>query len=331
MTEQESHGSSRFDENSLDPFFIQIKDSIDRIDVPPRARWLVACSGGADSTALCLALHRLLPAGAELVVAHVHHGIRGEEADRDERFVFELSERLDLRFVSDRVSVPEAVDELGEAPELVARELRYHCIRRWCVDLEVDVVALAHHRDDQRETVLLRLARGSGWRGLVGMREARKLDRCDRDVDIVRPLLSVTREEIVAWLENHNEPYRDDATNFEPHCARNRVRLNVLPELERSVHPGVRVGLDRLSRIAGELHADLSELADRAVRDAKRDSGRLDARILSSWPRSVLRAVLDRCVSDLAAELPSANEEAFERFVSLLLNPGSTRVEDLGM
>ena len=186
------------------------------------ARLLIAVSGGADSVALLYAMYALRErAGFTLRAAHVEHGLRGEASLGDAAFVRALCAALDVPFTCDRA----ALADDGRGMEARAREARYALLLNRARECRADALLLAHHRDDQAETLLLHLLRGSGARGLGGMRERSTLD----GVTLLRPLLALSRDDLRAFLGDAD--YRTDATNAEPCCLRNRLRHTVLPLL----------------------------------------------------------------------------------------------------
>ena len=209
--------------------------------VRPGDRVSVAVSGGADSVAL---LRLLLDARSELgivlSVAHFNHKIRGYEADEDEAFVRDLAEKYDLAFSAGRADTPQFAREHHLGLEAAARQLRHRFFRELIEQNKADRVATAHTLDDQAETVLLRLMRGAGSKGLAGIYPELKLE----SGSIVRPLLGVRRPEVRAWLTSLGQPWREDATNADLTFTRNRVRNKLLPVIE------AEFGGAALSRIA---------------------------------------------------------------------------------
>ena len=178
-----------------------------------------AFSGGPDSTALLLELVRLRDAGSlgPLYAGHFEHGIRGQEALDDLAFCRELCLQLGVPLFSESADVPAYAAAHGLSQETAARQLRYGFLRRLKSALGADVIALGHHRDDQAETVLLHLVRGSGRKGLTGM--------APRSGDLVRPLLGVGRADILSYLTERHQPYRLDSTNALTDASRSRFRL----------------------------------------------------------------------------------------------------------
>jgi tRNA(Ile)-lysidine synthase len=209
-------------------------------------RVAVAVSGGADSVGLLRALVEIAAEmGLVLGVAHVHHGIRGAAADEDERFVEELAGRLGLTFYLSRVDTPAAAREKKQTLEEGARELRYAWFRELLAEGKADAVATAHTLDDQAETVLHRMLRGAWTEGLGGIHPVAEC----KGVAILRPFLETRREEIRAWLREIAQPWREDASNEDTAHTRNRIRHELLPQLE-GFNPRIAEQLAHMATIA---------------------------------------------------------------------------------
>lgn len=192
-------------------------------------RVLVGLSGGADSVCLLLLLTKLQPVLDILVEAvHVHHGIRGREADEDLLFAKQLCENLNVPFHERHVQVPDYAKNHHLSEEEAARVLRYQVFEDVADSIRANKIAVAHHREDNAETVLLNLCRGSGLTGLSGVPPKR-----DR---IIRPLIEVSRQEIEDYLAEEGVLYRTDGTNLELAYTRNRLRHQVLPLLQNEVN-----------------------------------------------------------------------------------------------
>lgn len=208
-------------------------------------RILVAVSGGADSVAL---LHLLRRLGRELdfdlTAVHLDHGLRGEAAREDRRWVEDLSSRLKIPCVAARREVRAVMDEGGYSPEEAARRVRYEFFREVSRQTGIRILALGHQADDQAETVLLRLLRGGRPAALAGMLPSRP----DGDLLLVRPLLPFRREELLAFLAEIGEGFREDLSNRDPRFLRNRVRHRLLPLLEAEYSPRCRELLAGLAR-----------------------------------------------------------------------------------
>ncbi|MEE9122098.1 MAG: tRNA lysidine(34) synthetase TilS [Syntrophobacteria bacterium] len=207
---------------------------------------VVAVSGGPDSVALCHLLHRLRHSHkVELVVAHVHHGLRGVEADQDALFVHNLSHQLGLAMVEQRLEVRSWQKKHGGSLQMAARALRYQYLHQIMAEKGASKLAMGHNADDQAEEILLRILRGAGQRGLSGM------DPCTRN-GVIRPLLECHRHEIMAYLEDHGLAFRQDSSNLKPWCQRNLLRLEFLPQLQQAFNSNLNATLLRTSKIFRE-------------------------------------------------------------------------------
>lgn len=195
---------------------------------------IVGLSGGADSVALLLVLLELRQRiGYTLLAIHVEHGIRGEESRKDAAFVEELCRQKNIPCRICPVNVPDYAATEGIGVEEAARILRYECYQKAAEELKQSgagrvSIALAHHANDNAETVLFQMARGSGVHGMCGMHPKRVLGD---DILIVRPLLCVSRGQIEEYLKKCGQEYRTDGTNLDINYSRNRIRHHILPEL----------------------------------------------------------------------------------------------------
>lgn len=236
--------------------------------IGPADRVILGVSGGADSVCLCLVLHELSGRiGFALRVVHVEHGIRGAESERDAAFVERLCEGLGLACTVRRVDVPAYAYAHHMGEEEAARFLRYQVFdeeaqaeRRRQPDGQGGRIriALAHHMEDNAETMLFHLARGTGLDGLCGMQPV----RADRDCACIRPLLAVSRQEIEAFLAQKGQAYCQDSTNRDPAYSRNRIRLEVMPGLA-AVNAKAVAHMNRTAERLGELRSYLEAETDR--------------------------------------------------------------------
>ena len=223
-----------------------------------------ALSGGADSVAL---LHGLLAVKEEcsihVAAAHFNHCLRGAESDDDEAFARELCARWGVELAVGRGD-PRTLS--GKSPEEAARELRYEFLLA-----QLGLIATAHHADDQAETVLLNLLRGTGLRGLCGMQP--------RQGRVIRPLLEVSRQEILAYVQTNNLSYCSDRTNEEDHALRNRLRHHVVPLL-RKENPNLTETVSRMTGLLRQEEAFLQTQAEELLKEAARQDG-YDCSVLS--------------------------------------------------
>ncbi len=236
----------------------------------PNERWrdvgvLVAVSGGPDSVALLRAVCRTAqPGQGRLRAAHFNHRWRGAQADEDQRFVVALCASLGLPC---EVGAAESAQP-GLAPdglEAAAREARYRFLLETAQRTGARYVVTGHTADDQAETILHHILRGTGLLGLAGMRRARALSPM---VTLARPLLDVRRSEVIEYLAELEQPYRDDATNADRSLTRNRIRHELLPLLEREYAPAVAESLVRSGALAADAQEVLESLAEGLLDEA---------------------------------------------------------------
>lgn len=250
---------------------------------------VMGISGGADSMAMAHALAQIAARkGPRLVIAHLHHGIRGASADRDAAFVVRLADRLGVECIVERADVPALARRLCVSIEMAAREARHAMFRRALAATGADRVALAHTADDQAETVLLCLCRGSGSAGLSAMAPDTTID----GLRIVRPMLDMPREAIEAYLRSNRIAWRTDPSNRDPCHVRNRIRRRVLPMLAKELNPSIRDILRTTADILGAEDEWMDGAARRAFARARHSGGMLDAMKLASLPPALGRRVV---------------------------------------
>jgi len=215
---------------------------------------LVALSGGADSVSLLASLCSLSKMMAFKVFAfHVNHMIRGEEADRDEAFCKRICKILKVKLEVRREDIPALAKERGQSLELCAREYRYEAFEDFCVDNKIDFIATAHNANDNAETVLYNVLRGTGMDGVCGIPFKRG--------NIIRPILGKSREDILAYLTAIEFDYVTDSTNNENDYTRNFIRNVLLPEAKR-INLGAVSAINRLSTAAKEDHEYFETVLD---------------------------------------------------------------------
>jgi len=293
--------------------------TIDTTLLKPGLRLAVGLSGGADSVALTRALvERAKELGLVLHAAHLHHGLRGEEADSDLEFARGLAAELGLPFHEARVDAGAAAKEQGETIEEAARRLRYRWFRALMASGEVEAVATAHTRDDQAETVLAKFLRGAWTEGLSGIHPVVEF----AEGRILRPLLGTTRGEIEAYLGVLAQRWREDSSNRHLRFTRNRIRHELLPLLE-SWNPQLREHLAQMAELARDEEAwwtaEVARIAPqllltgRPVRGGGRASGEglaLDVSRLTTLPLALQRRLLRHAAEQLGAAIDFPATEA---------------------
>jgi tRNA(Ile)-lysidine synthase len=225
---------------------------------------LVAVSGGADSVALLCALSAIRDSGASgrLVVVHFNHGLRGVDSDDDAQIVQGMGARFGLQVKVGRAKQG-TLQQQGDSLEAAARDARYRFFENIANKLGARYLFTAHTANDQAETILHRILRGTGLDGLAGIPRVRPLSEL---TTIVRPMLGITRQEVLAYLQSCGQQFREDESNIDRRFTRNRLRHELLPHLATNYNPQIMTALTRLGQLAGEAQACL----ERQVRDLER-------------------------------------------------------------
>ncbi|MFX4263543.1 tRNA lysidine(34) synthetase TilS [Pelotomaculum propionicicum] len=296
----------------------KVSDYISRHRMVERGdKVLVAVSGGPDSTALLHILYQLKDdLGISLHVAHLNHMFRGEESEKDAFFVAETAQRYGLPATVESVDVPSYRARRRLSNQVAAREVRFKFLLECAGRVGASRIALAHQADDQAETILFNFLRGTGTGGLKGILPV-------RDGIYIRPLLNVRRSEIESYCSEMDLAFRHDSSNLKPVYTRNRIRLNLVPLLEKEYNPELVPALMRLGEICREEDSYLDHLAEKALQEAllKSDTGLVSLSLdrLVESPLAVRRRVLRRAwqvVSGGAGHLDFQHAEAALDLVS---------------
>lgn len=291
----------------------KIKWAIEKYSMLPAGATVVAAvSGGSDSMAMLTALNMLKNEySIKLCAAHVNHCLRGEDADRDERFVVQKCNKMGISVHVLKVDVAQKAAESGESFEECGRRIRYEFFNSLA---ENAVIATAHNLNDRVETFLFNFARGSALRGLCSIPAKRE--------NIIRPLIECSKAEILDFCQKNSIEYVTDATNADVKYARNRIRHNVITEL-CEINPSFEQCASRCISAVNEDEMFLSSLADELVKKAKTDCG-FDASVISDAPAPIKkRAVIkicERCV-DITPE-----QKFVEKICDLLQTSGSMQI-----
>ena len=223
----------------------------------PNGVFLVALSGGPDSVAL---LRMLIDKGKKVEAAHCNFHLRGEESDRDETFCKALCEKLGIKLHIAHFDTKEFAKLRGISIEMAARDLRYRWFSQLAHDTNAAGVCVAHHSDDQVETILLSLLRGTGLKGLLGMRHQNGI--------FLRPLLNMSRNDVLDYLKRIGQDYVTDSTNLEDDVQRNKLRLDVIPMLE-TVTPAAKQNILRMADNLGDIEKVVEQSLGEALEKCK--------------------------------------------------------------
>lgn len=261
----------------------------------PSAPILVGLSGGADSSALLLMLKGYSEqSGAKIYAAHLNHGIRGEEADRDERFCKELAESLGITFFSIKLDIPAMAKQSGESIECEARNARYDFFNRLMRENSISILATAHNADDNLETVIFNLSRGSGLLGLCGIPSSRPTE-CGI---VIRPILDMEKKDIIAFCNENNINYVTDSTNADNDYSRNKIRNQIIPIL-KEINSAVIKNTSRASDSLKEDAAYLKTVTDKFISESCEDRT-IELSVVRNTPPSIINRALISIYSDIS-------------------------------
>lgn len=289
--------------------------TVQKYEMLPRGCTVVlGLSGGADSIALADFLDKIQqPFGFVLTAAHLNHGLRGEEADRDEHFVSAFCRERKIPLTIRRMAVRQEAAKHGESEEACGRRLRYQFFQELAGACQHGIVATAHTFSDSMETVLFHMARGCGLHGLCGIPAVRG--------NIIRPLIDCTREEIEAYCRKYSLPFMTDSSNSSAKYARNRLRMDAIPAL-RSVNPELSQSFHRMVTSLWEDEQYLSESAEKALTQAKVSQGYLIS-ALEGLPAPLLNRAIMALVKEKTGD--SADFQTVGR-IRGILSGGSTQI-----
>ncbi len=230
------------------------------------------------------------------MAAHLNHGLRADEADADEAFVVDLCQRLGVACRVGREPVAKSAARRGDGLEEAARDARYRFLARTADEMGARYLVTAHTADDQVETILHRILRGTGIAGLAGMPRVRVIE--DAGVTLIRPLLGLHRVQLMSYLAAIGQPFREDSSNRDPRYTRNRLRHELLPVLAADYNPAVADALLRLGALAGEVQAVVeplaADLAERCLARQTAEVLEIVPKPLAGQPRYLVREMLVR-------------------------------------
>src|SRR5215475_3895145 len=311
----------------------KLREALRRFGVGEQDSIVAAVSGGADSAAMLDALARFQRSEGRpgsIIVAHLNHQLRGEESDEDEAFVRDLAGRLELPVRAERIAVAERAEAEKRNLEATARTLRYEFLLKVAEARGANVVFTAHTLDDQAETILMRLIRGSGAEGLRGIHQVVALSA---RVNLIRPALGIMRAEVIEHCEHYELPFRNDSSNFLVDLTRNRVRLELLPMLE-TFNPRVKESLARASeflvRDEDYLRGMAAEYLAASYKELGKELGEesgLDVKALENAPAAIRRRVLRLWLRAERRDLHRINASHIAAIESLLIGPSGRRVD----
>ncbi|MDD5093967.1 MAG: tRNA lysidine(34) synthetase TilS [Dehalococcoidia bacterium] len=290
---------------------------------------VVGVSGGADSVCLLHILAQLQDElGLNLHVAHLNHRLRGEESDGDARYVAELAQKLALSVIIEERDVSSYQVEKRISLEEAAREVRYAFFSRVAKSVGADAVAVGHTADDQAETILMHLIRGTGMAGLRGMQPLFRRHLPGGSLRVIRPLLEVTRQQTEAYCSQCNLSPRIDSSNLSPKYLRNRIRSELMPILQ-GYNSNIRENLTRTARIVvadmDQIDATVSQLWE-SVASERPDGIALDNKAFAGLSLSLKRYLLRSVLEKLLGELRDIEEVHIESLLEAMEHPAGKKL-----
>lgn len=278
-------------------------------------RIVVAVSGGIDSMVLLDLLCRLAGThGLEVMAAHINHGLRGKDSDLDEMLVHERSEHYGIRCLAKQKK------PVGENIQDCARRIRYDFLEMVARKFLAGSIAVAHHMDDQAETVLIHLLRGTGLRGLVGMRPLARIG----EMNLIRPLLATPRYDIETYAEARHIPYRDDRTNAGEKYLRNRIRHKLLPLL-CEFNPKIALHLaslaDRLADDDEALELVAKTSLDSILTNSRKSGLSFNRKVFISLPSSIRKRLLREAFVRASGDAKDLNADQIAKMDHIALSP----------
>ena len=292
-------------------------------------RILVAVSGGPDSVCLLRVLNSLRhELHVELHVAHLNHGLRAGESDADAEYVANLCHELDIASTIETRDVKEYRAKSRTSPEEAAREVRYNFLTEAAHSVDAACVVTGHTSDDNVETILMHLLRGSGTRGLRGLQPVSKWNTGDKSLIIIRPLLEISHKETIAYCRRFKLHPRQDSTNLSTGPFRNRIRHRLLPQLEE-YNPQVKDALLRTARISADDMAFIDNEAARLMTDIvqeQRHSMIIDKTGFRSLPTSLKRHLLRASMESLLGNLKDIEAGHIEDIIDALDKPAGKAI-----
>jgi tRNA(Ile)-lysidine synthase len=304
-------------------FLKKFKQTTARYDLIDKGdKVLVAVSGGPDSVALLYALLEIKDQfNLDICVAHLNHKLRGKESDEDENFVKNLAHKLNLKFFSKSIDVKKEAKKNKLSLEEAARLVRYRYLEDLADRIKADKIAMGHQADDQAETLLMRLLRGAGGLGLSGIPPKRG--------KIIRPLLEIKREEIEKFLKGKRQSFRTDSSNLLPSYFRNKIRLLLLPLIQKEFTPKIVDLLNRASNIISLQQQYVEKNSEKILRllCKSKNKGKivLDLKRFIYYDICLKREMIRLCVKELNRDQAELSFDSIERTLNLTQKEKSGR------
>ncbi len=311
-------------------FLDKIKSTIKKHNMLQKHdRILAGVSGGPDSITLLHVLNSLKKEySLNIVIAHLDHKFRGEESAADRKFCEGLAKKYNLEIMWEEIDVPGIAKEKGISPEEAARLARYDFFKRAAKEKNIDKIAVGHTRDDQAETVLMRIIRGAGMKGLGGISPVKEM----MGNKIIRPLIEVSRKDVEDFIAEACLRFKKDSSNEKTIFTRNKIRLELIPLLEKDFNPNIK---EVLSNMAENLQVEnefLSRYAKRkfkSVSKIKQEEIFIDLKKFKKLPEAVRKRVLRASLEELKGDLRRLTYQHWKEMEELIDSRPVNSIVDL--
>jgi len=290
---------------------------------------VVGVSGGPDSITLLHVLNSMKKEYAlNILIAHLDHKFRGEESEADRRFCEGLAKKYNLEITWEEIDVPKIAKEKGISPEEAARFERYDFFKRMAKEKGINKIAVGHTRDDQAETVLMRIIRGAGMKGLGGISPVKEM----QGFKIIRPLIEVSRKDLEGFISESGLKFRKDSSNEKTIFTRNKIRLELIPLLEKDFNPNIK---EVLANMAENLQIEndfLSRYARRKFKSTsriKREEILIDIKKFKKQPEAVRKRILRAGLEELKGDLRKLTYQHWREIEELISGRPANSIVDL--
>ncbi len=290
-------------------------------------RIVLGISGGADSVCLLLLLLEMAPKygyeSKDIYGVHINHMLRGEEADMDEEFVRRLCKEKGVNFICFRENIADYAKKLGLSVEEAGRRFRYQCFDKVAADYGCTKIAVAHNKNDMAETVIFNMLRGTGLKGMSGMQPVRE--------NVIRPILGITREDILEYLNSRNQSYRNDSSNDGVDYDRNKIRHIILPAM-REINKGAVEHICQMALEAGNSYAYIHDMAMEDYTGVSDEDGfgktvSLSVSELFKYSTVLQEHLIHEAIGDVAGEKKDITRKHIMAVVGLLYQDTGKQVE----
>ncbi|MDP2980852.1 MAG: tRNA lysidine(34) synthetase TilS [Candidatus Omnitrophota bacterium] len=290
---------------------------------------LVGVSGGPDSVTLLHVLDSLKKEySLNILIAHLDHKFRGEESADDRKFCEELAKKYNLEIIWEEIDVPKIAEEKKISPEEAARFERYDFFKRIAKERGMDKIAVGHTRDDQAETVLMRIIRGAGMKGLGGISPVKDM----QGNKIIRPLIEISRKEVEDFISESGLKFRKDSSNEKSIYTRNKIRLELIPLLEKEFNSNIKEVLANMAenlQVENDFLSRYSRRKFKSVSKIKREEILIDIKKFKKQPEAVRKRILRAALEELKGDLRRLTYQHWKEIEELIDSRPVNSIVDL--